>query len=315
MQVFKYQELVKGKYSEVDALTVNKAMILIGGRVMKTAQVCHEYYDDVGDPEVVIQALKAINTRVDLVTFIQRPPDTMPKYRYHLEWEGIAALPITSFDQWWKKQILKETRRKIKRADNAGVEIRHVPFTDELVHGIMKIFNETPVKGGRPFWHYGKDFSTVKNQLGKDLDRSEFIAAFHGEEMIGFVKLLYAGGLASPVLNLSMLAHRDKMPGNALMAEVVRICASKNIPFVFYGVWKTRRGGMREFLENNGFTNLGIPRYYVPLTIWGGVCLRLTLHRGITSLLPENLTVTLLKLREIYYQKRFAVQRTIRLRS
>ena len=314
MQVFRYQKGVSGKYSEVDALKVNKAMILIDGRVVKTARVCDEYYDDVGDPEAVIQALKAINTRVDLLTFIQRPPDTTPKYRYHLEWEGIAALPITSFDQWWKKQISKETRRKIRIADNADVVIRHVPFTDELVHGIMKIFNETPVKGGKPFYHYGKDFSTVRNETGRDLDRSEFIAAFHGEEMIGFVKLLYAGGLASPVLNLSMLAHRDKMPGNALMAEVVRISASKNIPFVFYDIWKTRRGGMRVFLENNGFTNLDIPRYYVPLTIWGEVCLRLTLHRGITSLLPENLIVTALKLREMYYQKRFrrAAKRSVR---
>src|SRR5260370_18396267 len=289
-------------------------MILIGGRVMKIARVCHEYYDDVGDPEAVIQALKAINTRVDLLTVMQRPRDTTPKYRYHLEWEGIAALPVTSFDQWWKKQISKETRRKIKRADNAGVVIRHVPFTDELVRGIMKIFNETPVKGGRPFWHYGKDFSTVKNEVGKDLDRSEFIAAFHGEEMIGFIKLLYAAGLASPVLNLSMLAHRDKMPGTPLITEIVRISASRNIPFVFYGVWKTRRGGMREFLENNGFMKLDLPRYYVPLEIWGEACLLLTLHRGLRRLLPENLTVTLLKLREIYYQKKFrrAAKRSVR---
>jgi glutaminyl-tRNA synthetase len=300
-QPFKHQVVVKGQQLEIDAVRINNVLFSVSGRVLRIARVCGEYYNDIGDPQVVIQALKAAAPRVDLLTFIQRPPHTRPQHSYHLEWEGIAALPLNTFDYWWNHQIAKEARRKIEKATKAGVEIRHVTFDDDLVRGIVKIYNEIPVKRGKRNWHYGSDFATVKVGLGSELDRSEFIAAYFEEELIGFVKLLYAGSLASPVVNLSMVAHRDKMTNSALMAEIVRSSLRKNISFVFYGIWKTRRHGMREFLESNGFKQVDVPRFYVPLTIWGEAGLRIGMHKGLQELLPERVILFLLALRSKWY--------------
>ena len=45
-------------------------------------------------------------------------------------------------------------------AKTNGVEedAGRVPFTDDFVHGIMDIYDETPVRQGRSFWHYKKSF-------------------------------------------------------------------------------------------------------------------------------------------------------------
>jgi glutaminyl-tRNA synthetase len=300
-QTFKHQVVVKGQCLEIDAVRINNVLFSVSGRVIRIARVWGEYYNDVGDSELIIQALKTVTPRVDLLTFIQRPPHTRPQHSYHLEWEGIAALPLNTFDYWWNHQIAKEARRKIEKATEAGVEIRHVPFDDDLVRGIVKIYNEIPIKRGKRNWHYGSDFATVKAGLGSELDRSEFIAAYFEGELIGFVKLLYAGSLASPVVNLSLVAHRDKMTNSALMAEVVRSSLRNKIPFVFYGVWKTRRYGMREFLESNGFKQVDVPRFYVPLTIRGEACLRLGMHKGLQGLLPERVILFLLAVRSKWY--------------
>ena len=62
--------------------------------------------------------------------------------------------------------------------------------------------------GARPFWHYGKDFDTLKRGLSRDLDRSKFIGAYDQGELVGFVKLNFAPGrFANPGLIVSKLKH------------------------------------------------------------------------------------------------------------
>ena len=43
-------------------------------------------------------------TRIDLFTFIQKLSDTSPKYGYPMEWDNMAALRVSSFDDWMKHQ-------------------------------------------------------------------------------------------------------------------------------------------------------------------------------------------------------------------
>ena len=45
------------------------------------------------------------------------------------------------------------------------LDIRVETFDDEFITGMTRIFNETPVRQGRRFWHYGKDFDTVRSSL------------------------------------------------------------------------------------------------------------------------------------------------------
>ena len=130
----------------------------------------------------------------DLLTFWQRLPDTVPIYPYYYETEILSAIPLKDFKHWWEKQIGSDTRKKARRPEKRGVEIRVVPLDDAFVSGVMGVFNETPVRRGKPFWHYGKDFETIKQGLSRDLDRSKFIGAYDGGELVGFVKLVCAEG-------------------------------------------------------------------------------------------------------------------------
>ena len=130
----------------------------------------------------------------------------------------------------------------------------------------MGVFNETPVRRGKPFWHYGKDFETLKQGLSRDLDRSKFIGAYDGGELVGFVKIEFVqkDDLRIPGLIVSKLQARKKYVNNALIAKSVELCCQHRIPFLTYTTW--RRGSQAEFLVRNGFQKISVPRYWIPLT-------------------------------------------------
>src|SRR4051812_32382430 len=88
----------------------------ISGRWIKTARVNEEWYLDVDDPERLVERIKAVSPRVDLFSFWQRLPDLKPHFQYHQEWESIAALPVTTYEHWYKKQINNKTRNLIVKA-------------------------------------------------------------------------------------------------------------------------------------------------------------------------------------------------------
>jgi hypothetical protein len=80
---------------------------------------------------------------------------------------------------------------------------------------------------------------------------------------------------------VSMVGHRDKAPTNALIAQAVRSCVERGIPYLFYSHFaygKKQRDRLSDFKEHNGFQRVDLPRYYVPLTPIGAIALRLGLH-------------------------------------
>ena len=176
-------------------------------------------------------------------------------------------------------------------------------FDDDLVRGITAIFNESPFRQGKPFWHYGKDFDTVKKEMSLDLDRSEFIGAYQNGELIGIVKLLYAEKIAEPTIIVSKTKYQKKYVSNALIANSVEMCAMRGIPYLKYGPWW--RGSMADFLRRHGFERMQVPRYYVPLTTKGKMIIGFRLHRGIKQMLPESLIIRLINLRTKWYLRRY----------
>ena len=64
-------------------------------------------------------------------------------------------------------------------------------FNDDLIRGIVEVNNDSPVRQGRRFPHYGKTFDQVKKDHSSFLDRSDFICAYLGNEFIGFLKIVY----------------------------------------------------------------------------------------------------------------------------
>ena len=274
------------------------------GKFIRTAKMWEEWFEDVQSPETIVSTLKSMEDPPDLFTFIERPPEFSPRYGYHVEWQQMTALPIRTYKEWWENQISSDTRKKAKRAEKRGVEIRISEFNDDLVRGISSIFNESRIRQGTPFWHFGKDFNTVKKEMSLDLERSVFIGAYFEDTLIGIVKLLYSDRVAEPVIIVSSTAHQNKYLNNALIAKSVEKCAIRGVPYLSYGPY-WRRGTMADWLRRNGFEQLLVPRYYVPLTVKGQVALHLKLQHGFRRFLPEAVRDLALQLRTSWYQARY----------
>lgn len=299
----------RGRAVSLPAVQIEDKRLVIRGRLLTVARLKDEWYDDLGDPELVIDSLKRCARVPDLFTFWQRLPDTVPIYPYYYETEVLSAIPLKDFQYWWEKQIGSDTRKKAKRPEKRGVEIRVVTLDDAFVTGVMGVFNETPVRRGKPFWHYGKDFETIKRGLSRDLDRSKFIGAYDGGNLVGFVKLVCAEGrFANPGLIVSKLEARKKYVNNALIAKSVELCCQDRIPFFTYTKW--RRGTQAEFLIRHGFQQTSVPRYWIALTKKGRIALKLGLHRGIRAYIPDKLMEAILNLRGAFYNRLYRIRRT-----
>src|SRR5882762_10018158 len=118
--------------------------INISGRLLKVAAIEGDKYRFLDDPQALVDGLRNCGTRIDLFTFMQRLPETTPKYKYPMEWDNFAALPITTFDHWWMKVLGFKGRNKAKQAEKRGVKVRQISFDEELLQGIWQIYNETP---------------------------------------------------------------------------------------------------------------------------------------------------------------------------
>ena len=164
--------------------------------------------------------------------------------------------------------------------------------------------NDSPVRQRILNAHYGKSEERLRKDYAAFVERSDFIVAMAGEEMIGFLKLVYRGNIAS-ILNLTTKgSHFDKRPGNALIAKAMELCESNGMSYVTYGLFNygnKKDSPLREFKIRNGFGEVLVPRYYIPLTAWGKICLGMKLHRGPLGILPESLITLGLKARARWY--------------
>jgi hypothetical protein len=299
----------RGRAIRVPAVEVQNKRVIIDGKFLSVARLRDEWYDELGDPEPVISFLKRCSLVPDLFTFWQRLPDTVPMYSYYHEPEVLSAIPLKDFKQWWDKQIKSDTRKKARRAEKRGMEIKVVPLDDDFVTAVIGIFNDVPVRRGKPFWHYGKSFETVKEELSRDLATSEFIGAYDHGELVGFVKLVYAPArFANPGLIVSKLEARKKYVNNALIAKCVEFCCEHSLPYLTYTKW--RRGTQAEFLIRHGFEKTAVPRYWIPLTNKGRIALKLGFHRDIRTRIPERLMGTLLNLRAAFYNRFYRTHRS-----
>ncbi|UCF30265.1 MAG: GNAT family N-acetyltransferase [bacterium] len=296
MQVCKVEYNIAGDYVQVDSVRLGNNVVVVTGKHLKTARIIEEMHEDVENPEFVINGLKESDLDLDIFTFLERFPGSEPRYDYHTEWEAFTRMHITNFDHWWQNQTTKKGRNRLRKSEKAGVVVERVEYNDELLDGIVNIYNETPIRQGRYFWHYNKDIAIVKKDLSRDLARSDFFGAYHDGRLIGFMKLLYADRMAFPALCVSMIEHYDKCPNNALIAKAVEVCAERGIPYFYYGHW--RRDRHAQFLEANGFGKVLLPRYYVGLTGKGKIALKLNLHRGPLGLIPDSIQEGLKVLRE-----------------
>jgi hypothetical protein len=304
INVFTKESLIKGRPARIECLEVEGQTYSVSRGPATVVRLEDEWHEDVHDPDCTIAALKNSPVKVDIFTFWQRLPDTQPRFHWYREWESIAALPVTTFEHWWNKQIKAATRNLVRKSEKKGVEVREAAYDDDFVRGMTEIFNETPVRQGKRFWHYGKDFETIKRQFSRYLFRETLIGAYHEGELIGFVMLSNAKRYAEVGQIISKIRHRDKSPNNALLAKAVDICGREQLPYLVYARWSD--GSLADFKRHNGFEEMQLPRYYVPMTRRGQLAIAAGLHSGWKELLPVSLKNRLKSFRSRWLSLRHA---------
>ena len=307
---------VKGKSVLVPSLHIAGRAVITGGKWLKTAVVHDEdLLDDetLTDPETFVSQLRRGAVNADLFTFCQRLPHTAPKYAYHLEWDNFAVIPITTYSDWWENRIESSVQRAIRKAAKSGMEVRPAQPDDEFIQGIVNINNDTPVRQGRTFWHFQKSFEEVKREHLTYPERNIFLGAYLQGELVGYVRMVSVGKVASVLQLLTMTKHYDKRPANALIAKAVELCEQKGMSHLMYCnyVYKDPKSSLTEFKRRSGFEQLLLPRYYLPLTLKGKVALKLGLHRGLARQIPEPLVRLFLKILGFWHERRLeAVKQT-----
>lgn len=289
-------------------ITVCGKGIKAEGRFLRIARLDGEKHTFPEDPEAIIKGLRKSGAQVDIFTFLQKVSETSPKYSYRLEYDNLAVLSVSTFEHWWNHQIRSFPRNRARQAEKKGVTFREVPFNEVLIRGICGIYNETPVRQGKTFRHYGMTPEQARDYAGTFLDQSVFVGAFVGDTMIGFVKLVMDENRnqACMVHILSMVQHNDKAPTNALISQAVRYCAQHRIPYLVYEHFNygNKRGdSLSHFKEVNGFQRVDLPRYYIPITILGRVALRLGLHHRLADRIPESMAAKFRQLRKAWYRR------------
>lgn len=265
-------------------MLIGKTEISISGRVLKTARLRHEWFEYLDNPQAFIAEIKEAGV-ADILTFLQEAHIERPKFHFQSTPAGASVLTFRSFDDWWKNLNFK-ARNKARKAQKCGVELRPAKLDDDFVHGVKAIYDESPLRQGRKFTHYGKDFTTIKEDLSSFPECTFFIGAYHENRLIGFMKLFEGNRILRTVHILATLADRDKCVMDALIARAVEIAGQKNIFHLHYGDWAPR--GLGAFRVKFGFERHDCPRYFVPLNWRGELALKTGLQRPWRERLPQG---------------------------
>jgi hypothetical protein len=306
---------VKGKWSTVPAIELGDKRVIVRGRLLKVATIHDEQWlgSELEDPEACVLRLKQFKgagLAADVFTFAQKLPATTPKYDYPMEWESIAAVRLPGYTNWWTK-LPQETRKNVRRAAKRGVVVRIRELDDDLVAEIVELNNDSRTRQGTPFHHYGKSHEQVKKDQSTHKDRSDFICAYFGTELIGFLKMVYCGQFGTLLLLITKGKHQDKRPANALIAKAVERCDEKGLSYMVYGKYRygnQPKTSLMDFKDHNGFEEIMVPRFYVPLTLKGSIGMSLKLHRDRVGLFPQSAISVGRRLRSEWYRLRHALR-------
>src|SRR5690242_19292054 len=100
--------------------------VQVDGVLLRSARPAAAIYEWVREPQAIVDALRTGPARVDLFTFMQTLPDTPPKYAYPMEWNNVAALSISTFENWWANDLNTNARKALCVAQQSGIVVREV---------------------------------------------------------------------------------------------------------------------------------------------------------------------------------------------
>ncbi len=309
MQTRTTEYRIRGRSYTVPSQIVRGRELISVGRWPRMAMFRDEDWLEgelVPDPAAFVAELRASGLAADIFAFSGPLEGGPPHAGLHYELDNAAVIHTSYYKAWWEG-LPQEARKNTRRAAKKGISVRIVPFDDELVAGIKSIYDEAPVRQGRPFWHYGKDIARVRLENSSYLDRCDFIGAYFGDQLVGFVKLVYVDNAARMMQILCLSAHQDKRPIIALIAHAAQHCHRKGIRYLHYGKFSYYGkidSSMAEFKRRLGFERIEYPRYFIPLTIGGRIALKAGVHKGWRTLLPQNAVEQAQRIRTVWLARR-----------
>ena len=225
---------------------------------------------------------------VDVFTFVERSwccPISNPPTYWKKTKDNVGMLEIKDFKTWWNS-IGKKTRNMIRKAEKSGITVAVMKPDKKLIDGVWKIYNETPIRQGNVFSHYGQSLKSVAWNVHRFEKDSVFIVASTEDQIVGFIQIVNGDNINIISQILSMQKYWNRAVNNALLAKAVEVCASEGERWLMYG----RIGNhpsLDKFKESNGFVKFPTNRYYVPITWMGSVAVRLGLHKEFQDVLPQ----------------------------
>lgn len=273
---------------------VDRTQLAVSGRVFKTARLRHEGFEFLPDPLAMIKKLRRGHPIADVFTFLDESCTRYFGPGFRREDFSVSVLMLETFEKWWKSLDYK-ARNKARKAAKSGVEVRITNLDDEFVRGVESIYNESPIRQGRKFLHYGKKGGQIREHLSSFPERTCFVGAYYGQELIGFMKLYQGDDILRTVHIIAKLIHRDKSVQDALIAKAVEISEERGVTRLQYGAWS--RGGLGAFKTKHGFVRYDYHRYFVPLTFRGRLMLKTNLHHRLRERFPDEWTTKLIALR------------------
>lgn len=286
---------VKGEDVDVSSLDLGLTRVVSTGTFLRQARLFDEQLVESAmwpSVEQVRAALSATRLRADLYSFARPFDPGFDLPGAHREPDNLAVLSTRSYDDWWVG-LPRQTRRNVKIAEERGVVTRAAELDDALVAGIKRIYDETPLRQGRRFWHYRRPLERVREINGTYPERSQFIGAFFEGELIGVLKYIRVDRVAIMIQILTMQSHRDRRAIFALLRHAVELCREQGLEDLVYDKFDygvNRDSTLAEFKRRVGFAEHPFNRFHVPLTWFGELALSTGLHQSWHHMLPIGVT-------------------------
>lgn len=259
----------------------------VSGRFLKIGNLDGDQFTFPYNPEELLSQAPPM----DLFWFIRHPArDT--NYPYPYEMDNLAVVPVTTYNDWWSRTVDAKTRNLVRKAEKKGVAVRETYLSDSLLRGLVGICNETPIRQGRRFPHYGKDIFWAEPYFGTFPERSVYIEARRENRVIGLLKMVMdeEREYACILQLLCYESERSNSPNNALISEAVAACARRGIKLLAYCNFNygNKTDGLTLFKASCGFQRVDVRKYFICRTDKGKWAYRLGLHRKLTDRLPES---------------------------
>jgi hypothetical protein len=309
MRIYTSEYRVRGASQSVPTVSIGAREVIAVGRRLRIAMLKDEEWlegEPIPDPDSFTAQLRASGLKVDLLTYATSIDAERLRVEGRCEFDNAAVIRTDDYKAWWDG-LPQEARKNARRAAKRGVEVRVAQYDDDFVTGIKAIYDESPIRQGRRFWHFGKDEESVRRENASYLDRCEFLGAYHEGELIGFLKMVFVGNAGRIMQILSLNAHQDRRPMVALIVKAAESCHAKGLKYLIYGKYTYGRKSetsIMEFKRRLGFVQKDFPRYYIPLTWRGRIAIAIGAHAGWLGVLPSWLIHALLRMRSWWLEKR-----------